>query len=55
MSPLSAMAPCRLLRGEKLRIVGTASSGHTNKSYRFSIVVDLTKRSYTYEDTHDDK
>ena len=42
---------CQLLGLARLRITGRAHSFHTEKSFRFTLVVDVAKRSHTYEDT----
>ena len=42
---------CGLVGPTKLRIVGKAHSFHSDKSFRFTIVVDTARRSHTYADT----
>lgn len=42
---------CKLISPARLRITGKAHSFHSEKSFRFTIVVDTAKRSYTYDDT----
>ena len=42
---------CQLLGPARLQITGQAHSFHTKKTFRFTLLVDAAKRSYTYEDT----
>ena len=42
---------CQLLEPARLQITGQAHSFHTGKALRFTLIVDVAKRSYTYADT----
>jgi hypothetical protein len=42
---------CQLLGPARLQITGQAHSFHTEKTFRFTLVVDVAKRSHTYQDT----
>jgi hypothetical protein len=42
---------CKLLGPTKYRVVGKVVSGHADRSFGFTIVVDAAARTYTYKDT----
>lgn len=42
---------CRQRDSTHVRIAGRVHSFHTDKGFRFTLVVDVAKHSYTYDDT----
>lgn len=42
---------CHLLAPTKVKITGRAHSFHSERTFRFTLTVDVAKRSHTYEDT----